>query len=132
MIECLQLYSIAVVKLLLWITVNFLLIVSIYLNTATLYFPHFSVSEVHKLNIFYFIGVRFVDSGVDCADASSASVVGREARFAAKESSCSKKTRNEAEFNVSHPSTHHRQRSSESPATVSIMALCNVVMRVEG
>jgi len=70
--------------------------------------------------MFYLIAFRFVDSGVDCADASSASVLGREARFAAKESS-SKKTRNETEFNVSHPSTHHRQRSSESPATVSII-----------
>jgi hypothetical protein len=76
----------------------------------------------------YFIAVRFVDSGVDCADASSASVVGREA----KESNCFKKSRNEAEFNVSHPATHHRQRSSESPATVSIVPLCTVVMRVGG
>lgn len=110
-----------------WITVNFLLIVSIYLNTAPLYFPHFNFSEVRKFSMFYFIGIRFVDSGVDCADASSASVVCREARFAAKESSCFKKTRNEAECNVSHPSTHHRQRSSESPATVSIIPLCTVV-----
>jgi hypothetical protein len=78
-----------------------------------------------------FIDVRFVDSGVDCADASSASVMGRDGGLAAKESSYFKKTRNEVEFNVSLPSAHHRQRTPESPATVSIIHLCIVLVSVE-
>jgi hypothetical protein len=73
-----------------------------------------------------------VDSGVDCADASSASVVGRDGGLAAKESGYFKKIRNVAEFNVSNLSTQHRQRAPDSPATVSVIYLCIVLVRVEG
>lgn len=73
------------------------------------------------MNLLCFVGVRFVDSGVDCADASSAIVVGRETGLAEKESDDFKTTKNEAEFNVSHLSTDHRQRAPVSPATVSII-----------
>jgi hypothetical protein len=60
-----------------------------------------------------------VDSGVDCADASSASVIGRDAGFAGKESGDFKNYRKVAEFDVSHPSIHSKQRPPESQATVS-------------
>jgi hypothetical protein len=71
------------------------------------------------LNISYSVDVRFVDSGVDCADASSASVIGRDAGFTGKESSDFKNSRNVEEFDVSHHSIHSKQRPPESPATVS-------------
>jgi hypothetical protein len=75
--------------------------------------------KFHKLNIPYSVDVRFVDSGVDCADASSASVIGRDVRFARKESSDFKKTRKVAECDMSDPSIHPKQWPHESPATVS-------------
>lgn len=60
-----------------------------------------------------------MDSGVDCADASSVSMVGGGAGFTGKESSDFKETRKVTEFDVSYPYTHHRQRLPGSPATVS-------------
>jgi hypothetical protein len=70
------------------------------------------------LNIPYSVDVRFVDSGVDCADASSASVTGRDVMFAGKESDF-KKTRKVADFDMSDPSIHPKEWPQESPATVS-------------
>jgi hypothetical protein len=75
--------------------------------------------KFRKLNVPYFVDVRFVDSGVDCADASSASVAGRDAGVAGKESRDFKKARKVEEFDMSCPSTHPKQRLPESPATVS-------------
>lgn len=60
-----------------------------------------------------------MDSGVDCADASSASVVGRDAGFAGKDNSDFKNSGKVSEFNVSRPSIHSKQRPPESQATVS-------------
>jgi hypothetical protein len=73
--------------------------------------------KFHTLNIPYSVDVRFVDSGVDCADASSASAMGRDVGFARRESSYFKKTRKVAEFDMSHPTKH------QSPATVSVMRM---------
>lgn len=60
-----------------------------------------------------------MDSGVDCADASSVSVVGRGMGFTGKECSDCKETRKLTEFDVPYPYTHQRQKHPGSPATVS-------------
>jgi hypothetical protein len=100
---------------------NFLLILNLYSKVTALHLVTFIlVTHIfHKLNIPLFFGFRFVDSGVDCADASSVSVVGRGVGFTGKESSDLKETRKVTDFDVSCPFTQHRQRLHGSPATVS-------------
>jgi hypothetical protein len=87
--------------------------------------------KFHKLNIPCLVGFRFVDSGVDCADASSASVVGRDVGFIGKESSDFKETSKVTESDGSYPYTCHRQRLPGSPATVSKCTYF-IVIGVEG